>query len=159
MTIDHDTGVSMSPQPPQDGRWAIFVPASYKNMTLHVGDSELSWHPYVARCLQAHGGGKYAVDEALILSSGYRRHRTSTKGGSGILDDVRGDLAQTRRSCCKRGASDGAFLRSVSDLRRSPVLASSIAHGEDGPVHPALQSRYSIPTDYRGGLKPHLRFS
>jgi hypothetical protein len=27
MTSDHDTGVSMSPQPPQDGRWAIFVPA------------------------------------------------------------------------------------------------------------------------------------
>jgi hypothetical protein len=34
MTIDHDTRVSMSPHPPQDGRWAVFVPASYKNMTL-----------------------------------------------------------------------------------------------------------------------------
>jgi hypothetical protein len=39
MTIDHDTGVSMSPHPPQDGRWAIFVPASYKNMAL--GEAEL----------------------------------------------------------------------------------------------------------------------
>jgi hypothetical protein len=34
-----DTRVSMSPQPPQDGRWAIFVPVSYKNMAL--GDSQL----------------------------------------------------------------------------------------------------------------------
>jgi hypothetical protein len=34
MTTDHDTRVSMSPQPPQDGRWAIFAPASYKNMVL-----------------------------------------------------------------------------------------------------------------------------
>jgi hypothetical protein len=40
MTIDHDTRASMSPQPPQDGRWAIFVPASYKNMAL--GEAELS---------------------------------------------------------------------------------------------------------------------
>jgi hypothetical protein len=29
----------ISPQPPQDGRWAIFVPASYKNMTL--GEAQL----------------------------------------------------------------------------------------------------------------------
>jgi hypothetical protein len=36
MTTDHDTRVSMSPHPPQDGRWAIFVPASYKNMTVKV---------------------------------------------------------------------------------------------------------------------------
>jgi hypothetical protein len=40
MTTHHDTGVSMSPKPPQDGSWAIFVPASYKNMTL--GEAELS---------------------------------------------------------------------------------------------------------------------
>jgi hypothetical protein len=40
MTTDHDTGVSMSPHPPQDSRWAIFAPASYKNRTL--GDSELT---------------------------------------------------------------------------------------------------------------------
>jgi hypothetical protein len=39
MAIDHDTGVSMSPQPPQDGRWAMFVPASYKNMT--SGEAQL----------------------------------------------------------------------------------------------------------------------
>jgi hypothetical protein len=39
MAIDHDTRVSMSPQPPQDGRWVIFAPASYKNMTL--GEAEL----------------------------------------------------------------------------------------------------------------------
>jgi hypothetical protein len=39
MTIDYDTRVSVSPQPPQDGRWAIFVPASYKNMTL--GEAQL----------------------------------------------------------------------------------------------------------------------
>jgi hypothetical protein len=34
-----DTGVGMSPQPPQDGRWATFVPASYKNMAL--GEAQL----------------------------------------------------------------------------------------------------------------------
>jgi hypothetical protein len=28
MASDHDIGVSMSPQPPQDGRWVIFAPAS-----------------------------------------------------------------------------------------------------------------------------------
>ena len=39
MAIDYDTRVSVSPQPPQDGRWAIFVPASYKNMTL--GEAQL----------------------------------------------------------------------------------------------------------------------
>jgi hypothetical protein len=39
MASDHDTRVSVSPQPPQDGRWAIFVPASYKNMTL--GEAQL----------------------------------------------------------------------------------------------------------------------
>jgi hypothetical protein len=39
MATHHDTGVSMSPQPPQDGRWATFVPASYKNMAL--GEAEL----------------------------------------------------------------------------------------------------------------------
>jgi hypothetical protein len=39
MASDHDTRVSMSPQPPQDGRWATFVPASYKNMAL--GDPQL----------------------------------------------------------------------------------------------------------------------
>jgi hypothetical protein len=39
MASDHDIGVSMSPQPPQDSRWAIFVPASYKNMAL--GEPEL----------------------------------------------------------------------------------------------------------------------
>jgi hypothetical protein len=40
MAIDHDTRVGMSPQgPPQDGRWAIFVPASYKNMT--SGEAQL----------------------------------------------------------------------------------------------------------------------
>jgi hypothetical protein len=39
MTTDYDTRVSVSPQPTQDGRWAIFVPASYKNMTL--GEAEL----------------------------------------------------------------------------------------------------------------------
>jgi hypothetical protein len=27
MTTHHDTGASMSPQPPQDGRWATFAPA------------------------------------------------------------------------------------------------------------------------------------
>jgi hypothetical protein len=43
MAIDHDTGVSMSPQPPQDGRWAIFAPASYKNMAL--GEAELASAP------------------------------------------------------------------------------------------------------------------
>jgi hypothetical protein len=32
--------VGVSPQPPQDGRWAIFVPASYKNMT--SGEAELT---------------------------------------------------------------------------------------------------------------------
>ena len=37
MTTDYDTRVSVSPQPPQDGRWAIFVPA--RNMPL--GDAEL----------------------------------------------------------------------------------------------------------------------
>jgi hypothetical protein len=43
MAIDYDTGVSVSrPQPPQDGRWAIFVPASYKNMPL--GEAQLSLH-------------------------------------------------------------------------------------------------------------------
>ena len=40
MASDHDTRVSMSPQPPQDGRWATFVPVSYKNMTL--GDPQLT---------------------------------------------------------------------------------------------------------------------
>jgi hypothetical protein len=40
MATHHDTGVSMSPHPPQDGRWATFVPASYKNMAL--GEAELS---------------------------------------------------------------------------------------------------------------------
>jgi hypothetical protein len=40
MAIDYDTRVSVSPQPPQDGRWAIFVPASYKNMTL--GEAQLT---------------------------------------------------------------------------------------------------------------------
>jgi hypothetical protein len=40
MAIDHDTRASMSPQrPPQDGRWAIFAPASYKNMAL--GEAQL----------------------------------------------------------------------------------------------------------------------
>jgi hypothetical protein len=42
MASDHDTWVSMSPQPPQDGRWAIFdrpVINSYKNMAL--GEPEL----------------------------------------------------------------------------------------------------------------------
>ena len=39
MASDHDTRVSMSPQPPQDGRWATFVPVSYKNMTL--GEAQL----------------------------------------------------------------------------------------------------------------------
>jgi hypothetical protein len=29
----------MAPQPPQDGRWATFVPVSYKNMAL--GDPQL----------------------------------------------------------------------------------------------------------------------
>jgi hypothetical protein len=33
----------MSPQPPQDGRWAIFVPAAYKNMAL--GEAELNGRP------------------------------------------------------------------------------------------------------------------
>jgi hypothetical protein len=48
MASDHDTRVSMSPQPPQDGRWATFVPVSYKNMTL--GDPQLDeerWKAYV----------------------------------------------------------------------------------------------------------------
>jgi hypothetical protein len=40
MTIDYDTRASVSPQPPQDGRWAIFVPAGYKKMTL--GEAELT---------------------------------------------------------------------------------------------------------------------
>jgi hypothetical protein len=40
MTTDYDTRVSVSPQPSQDGRWAIFVPASYKNMAL--GEAELT---------------------------------------------------------------------------------------------------------------------
>jgi hypothetical protein len=40
MTIDYDTRVSVSPQPPQDGRWVIFVPASYKNMT--SGEAQLA---------------------------------------------------------------------------------------------------------------------
>jgi hypothetical protein len=31
MAIDYDTRASVPPQPPQDGRWAMFVPASYKN--------------------------------------------------------------------------------------------------------------------------------
>jgi hypothetical protein len=35
-----------------------------------------------------------------------RVHRTSTGGGSDILDDVRGDLAQARRSCCKAYTSN-----------------------------------------------------
>jgi hypothetical protein len=39
MTTDHGTGVSMSPQPPQDGRWTIFAPASYKNMAF--GEAQL----------------------------------------------------------------------------------------------------------------------
>jgi hypothetical protein len=39
MATYHDTGVSMSPQPSQGGRWAIFVPASCKNMT--PGEAEL----------------------------------------------------------------------------------------------------------------------
>jgi hypothetical protein len=43
MTTDYDTRVSVSPQPPQDGRWAIFVPASYKNMAL--GEAQLSALP------------------------------------------------------------------------------------------------------------------
>jgi hypothetical protein len=43
MTTHHDTGVIMSPQPPQDGRWATFVPASYKNMTL--GEAQLPVPP------------------------------------------------------------------------------------------------------------------
>jgi hypothetical protein len=46
MATDHETGVGMSPQPPQDGRWAIFVPASYKNMAL--GEAEL--HEHVFNC-------------------------------------------------------------------------------------------------------------
>jgi hypothetical protein len=42
------TRVSVSPQPPQDGRWAIFAPVSYKNMAL--GDAGLEggtvpWRP------------------------------------------------------------------------------------------------------------------
>jgi hypothetical protein len=36
--------VSMSPQAPQDGRWATFVPVSYKNMTL--GDAGLPGSAY-----------------------------------------------------------------------------------------------------------------
>jgi hypothetical protein len=40
MTTHHDTGVIMSPQPSQDGRWATFVPASYKNMAL--GEAQLA---------------------------------------------------------------------------------------------------------------------
>jgi hypothetical protein len=40
MAIDYDTRVSVSPQPPQDGRWAIFAQASFKNMAL--GEAELS---------------------------------------------------------------------------------------------------------------------
>ena len=39
MASDHDTRMSMSPQPPLDGRWATFVPVSYKNMAL--GDPQL----------------------------------------------------------------------------------------------------------------------
>jgi hypothetical protein len=39
MAIDYDTRAGVSPQPPQDGRWAIFVPASYKNMAL--GEAQL----------------------------------------------------------------------------------------------------------------------
>jgi hypothetical protein len=39
MASDHDTRVSMSPQPPQDGRWATFAPVSYKNMAL--GEAQL----------------------------------------------------------------------------------------------------------------------
>jgi hypothetical protein len=39
MASDHDTRVGMSPQPPQDGRWATFVPVSYKNMT--SGEAQL----------------------------------------------------------------------------------------------------------------------
>jgi hypothetical protein len=48
MTSDHDTAVSISPLPPQDGRWAIFAPAGYKNMAL--GDPGLTSH-----CLQPIG--------------------------------------------------------------------------------------------------------
>ena len=40
MAIDYDTRVSVPPQPAQDGRWAIFVPASYKNMAL--GEAQLT---------------------------------------------------------------------------------------------------------------------
>jgi hypothetical protein len=40
MAIDYDTRVGVSPQPPQDGRRAIFVPASYKNMAL--GEAQLT---------------------------------------------------------------------------------------------------------------------
>jgi len=39
MASDHDPRASMSPQPPQDGRWATFAPVSYKNMAL--GDAGL----------------------------------------------------------------------------------------------------------------------
>jgi hypothetical protein len=41
MAIDYDIRASVSPHPPQDGRWAIFVPASYKNMAL--GEAELAF--------------------------------------------------------------------------------------------------------------------
>jgi hypothetical protein len=40
MATHHDTGVSVSPQPPHDGRWATFIPVSYKNMA--SGDPQLA---------------------------------------------------------------------------------------------------------------------
>jgi hypothetical protein len=40
MATHHDTGVRMSPQPPQDGRRATYVPASHNNMAL--GEAQLT---------------------------------------------------------------------------------------------------------------------
>jgi hypothetical protein len=63
MATDHDTGVSMSPQPPHDGRWAIFVPASYKNMAL--GDSELMVRRYGRCCMY---GPNYVIKLSRVFA-------------------------------------------------------------------------------------------
>jgi hypothetical protein len=75
MTSDHDPGVSMSPHPPQDGRWAIFVPASYKNMAL--GDPGLPGRrAFFTRTMAASlhpSGGQFSSCMPGSTSRKYRR--------------------------------------------------------------------------------------
>jgi hypothetical protein len=126
MASDHDTRVGMSPQPPQDGRWATFVTVSYKNMAL--GEAQLTAAPayhssYLRNC---HSFKKKSVTVEGIHGVEKKRGKQSAVV-SRPWDAGSGRLSRGSRALWRRPPAPAAW---AAGERRGRPNVERFAHGE-----------------------------